>query len=118
MEAEMTELKQVLMEEHAGLFIKINELHADVYGANNTDNKADFANKAIQLRAMRTYEDCLRARLKNQGIDFDGTRYLNTVGIIKESSPIIVGFTFKDHADNGIHEAQAPVSPKREENDQ
>ena len=115
----MTELKQALMKEHAELFIKIGELHADVYGANNMDGKADFANKAIQLRAMRTYEDCLRARLKNQGIDFDGTRYFNTVGIIKESSPVIVGFTFNDPTDeNGIHKVQAPVSPRHEEDDQ
>ena len=61
-----------MVEEHAQLVVRINSLHEYVYSDKaNTDNRAEFANKCIQLSSMRTYEQALRARLQNQGIQID-----------------------------------------------
>jgi hypothetical protein len=61
-----------MIEEHAQLYVRLKKLEAYIYdaGAPN-DDKGEFANKCIQLSAMRTYEHCLICRLKNQGVTFD-----------------------------------------------
>ena len=71
-----------MIEEHSQLVLRIAALSDSVYNEENTDDKVEFANKAIQLSAMRKYEEALSARLENQGIVFvDGT-YLEKVGEI------------------------------------
>lgn len=66
--------------EHKELVARIEKLHNNVYNlAANTDDKVEYANKAIQLAAMKKYEEALRARLENQGIGFNGADYVEVV---------------------------------------
>ena len=58
--------------EHKELIGRITKLHKYVYSdASDKDNKVEFANKCIQLAAMKKYEEALRARLDNAGIAID-----------------------------------------------
>lgn len=57
-----------MINEHRELVNRIANLHNYVYSPNNNDDKIEFANKAIQLAAMKKYEEALRARLENQNI--------------------------------------------------
>lgn len=71
-----------MIDEHSELVERIDKLANYVYVNGEKDDKIEFANKAIQLSAMRKYEEALRARLENQSIVFvDGT-YLEKVGEI------------------------------------
>lgn len=53
-----------MINEHRELVNRIANLHNYVYSPNNNDDKIEFANKAIQLAAMKKYEEALRARLE------------------------------------------------------
>jgi hypothetical protein len=76
-----------MIEEHAELFKRICKLNDYVYSdASDKDDKVEFANKCIQLAAMKKYEEALRARLENAGIEFDDGKYYTCVGKIKYSS--------------------------------
>lgn len=62
-----------MVEEHSELVARIDKLQNYVYGPeSDKDDKIEFANKAIQLGAMKKYEEALRARLENQNIVIDG----------------------------------------------
>lgn len=62
-----------MIEEHSELVARIDKLHNYVYGPeSDKDDKIEFANKAIQLGAMKKYEEALRARLENQNIIVEG----------------------------------------------
>lgn len=81
----MEEFVKRLIEEHAQLVKRICKLDAYVYSdASDKDDKVEFANKCIQLAAMKKYEEALRARLENRNIEFDDGRYYTCVGEIKE----------------------------------
>lgn len=55
--------------EHSELTERIKALHNYTYSkASDKDDKVEFANKCIQLSAMKKYEEALRARLENQDI--------------------------------------------------
>lgn len=85
-----------LIQEHAFLVARIAELNSDVYGKND-DNKVEFANKCIQLAAMKKYEECLRARLENAGIQYIEGNYVTivtTVDAIVNPEPV-----FKEDSD-------------------
>lgn len=72
-----------MVEEHADLVIKIDKLHNYVYSErSDADNKPEFANKCIQLAAMKKYEEALRARLNNEGVFFEDGVYLERIGQI------------------------------------
>ena len=74
-----------MIEEHAALVVKIQKLHNYIYSEkSNNDDKVEFANKCIQLSAMKKYEEALRARLENQNIIFDNGSYFEQIGAIKE----------------------------------
>ena len=74
-----------MIEEHAALVVKIQKLHNYIYSEkSNNDDKVEFANKCIQLSAMKKYEEALRARLENQNIIFDNGSYFEQIGTIKE----------------------------------
>ena len=71
-----TNFVQRMMIEHSELVERIKQLNDYVYSkASNEDNKIEFANKCIQLNAMKTYEKALRARLENQDIVCENGEY-------------------------------------------
>ena len=79
----MVEFVKRMIDEHAELVIRIQKLHNYVYSeASDKDNKPEFANKCIQLAAMKKYEEALRARLENQGVFFENGQYFERVAQI------------------------------------
>lgn len=72
-----------MVEEHSQLYVRIAELHDDIYNKDTSQiNKADFANMCIQLNAMRQYEKCLIARLNNAGVIFGNGLYHECVAAV------------------------------------
>ena len=60
-----------MIEEHKALVPRLNKLADKVYNpdeAASIDSNVEFANKAVQLSAMRKYEESLRARLENKDV--------------------------------------------------
>ena len=83
----MVEFVKRMIDEHAELVVRIQKLHNYVYSeASDKDNKPEFANKCIQLAAMKKYEEALRARLENQGVFFENNQYFKRIGEIKYPS--------------------------------
>ena len=72
-----------LIEEHSNLVVRIQELHDWIYSDKPIkDDKVEFANKCIQLAAMKKYEEALRARIENTGITFENGSYFERVASI------------------------------------
>lgn len=83
----MNSYQKDLIEEHSNLAVRIKVLHNNVYSsASDADNKVEFANKCIQLAAMKKYEEALRARIENTGIVFENGEYFERVAAI---TPVI-----------------------------
>lgn len=83
----MKDYQKRMIEEHCELVTRIQKLHNWVYSdKSNVDNKVEFANKCIQLAAMKKYEEALRARFENAGIVFENGEYFEYVASI---SPVI-----------------------------
>lgn len=83
----MKDFVKAMMEEHSQLIVRIKNLETYIYSEqSDKDDKVEFANKCIQLAAMKKYEEALAARLENQGIEFDGTDYFEKIATIK--SPV------------------------------
>ena len=79
----MVEFVKRMIDEHAELVVRIQKLHNYIYSeASDKDNKTEFANKCIQLAAMKKYEEALRARLENQGVFFENSQYFERVAQI------------------------------------
>ena len=75
-----------MVEEHADLEVRIDALHSYVYtDASDNDDKLEYANKCIQLAAMKKYEEALNARLYNAGVHFENGQYKEVVATIKEN---------------------------------
>lgn len=69
-----------MIQEHKELVPRIQKLHNWVYGdAYKTVEPHEFANECVQLKAMKVYEEALRARLFNAGVTFDNGQYLVAV---------------------------------------
>ena len=80
----MLDFVKKMVDEHSQLFIRIQKLHEYIYSdKSDKDNKVEFANKCIQLSAMKKYEEALRARLENQGVFFENGQYFDKVAEIK-----------------------------------
>lgn len=80
----MEQNKKEMIKEHGELVIRIQNLHNYVYSdQSNADNKVEFANKCIQLAAMKKYEEALRARIENAGIVFENGAYFERVACLK-----------------------------------
>lgn len=80
----MIDFVKRMVDEHSQLVIRIQKLHEYIYSdKSDKDNKVEFANKCIQLSAMKKYEEALRARLENQGIFFENGQYFDKVAEIK-----------------------------------
>ncbi len=90
-----------MIEEHSGLIVRIQNLHNWIYSdKSNVDNKIEFANKCIQLAAMKKYEEALRARFENAGIVFQNGEYFEHVASIK------VNVSEDSNEENGEQEQQ------------
>lgn len=86
----MENYQKEMIEEHSGLVVRIQSLHNYVYSdQSNADNKVEFANKCIQLAAMKKYEEALRARIENAGIVFENGEYFEHISSIKVNAPEI-----------------------------
>ena len=82
----MLDFVKEMVDEHSQLVIRIQKLHEYIYSdKSDKDNKVEFANKCIQLSAMKKYEEALRARLENQGIFFENGQYFDKVAEIKST---------------------------------
>ena len=74
-----------LIEEHSNLVVRAQKLHDYIYSdASDNDNRIEFANKCIQLRAMKNYEEALRARLENAQVVFENGKYFENVATIEK----------------------------------
>lgn len=79
----MENYQKELIKEHGELVIRIQNLHDYVYSdKSNADNKVEFANKCIQLSAMKKYEEALRARFENAGVVFENGAYFKRVACL------------------------------------
>lgn len=83
----MNSYQKALIEEHSNLIVSTQKLHDYIYSdASDNDNRIEFANKCIQLAAMKKYEEALRARIENAGITFENGNYFERVASI---NPVI-----------------------------
>ena len=75
-----------MIDEHAKLVLNTSKLHDYIYSNNSDkDDKVEFANKCIQLSAMKKYEEALRARLENQGIFFENGQYFEHIATVQKT---------------------------------
>ena len=82
----MENIVKCMIEEHAQLIVRTQALHDYIYSEKSyNDDKVEFANKCVQLAAMKKYEEALRSRLENQGIKItdDGEYYEKVATIAK-----------------------------------
>lgn len=80
----MEQYQKEMIKEHSELVIRIQKLHDYVYSdKSNADTKIEFANKCIQLVAMKQYEEALRVRFENAGIMFENGEYFKRVACLK-----------------------------------
>ena len=83
----MNNYQKALVEEHSNLVVRIQKLHDWIYSDKPIkDDKVEFANKCIQLAAMKKYEEALRARMENADITFENGHYFERVASI---SPVV-----------------------------
>lgn len=80
----MKDFVRRMVDEHRELVARIERLE-EYLSKENDDDKYEFANKCIQLSAMRKYEECLRARLNNQGVFVENGAYFE---IYKDEIPV------------------------------
>ena len=101
----MKDYQKRMIEEHCELVVRIQKLHNYVYSEqSNADDKVEFANKCIQLAAMKKYEEALHARLENAGIVFENGEYFEHVAAIKVNKPEPT--TAGDSGNNGVENEQ------------
>ena len=95
----MLDFVQRMVEEHSQLVVRTQALHEYIYSdKSNNDNKVEFANKCIQLSAMKKYEEALRARLENQSVFFENGQYFERVAEIKATP---ANETLEERQNNG-----------------
>lgn len=72
-----------MIQEHKELVVRIDKLHAWVYGgAHEKVDTAEFANECVQLKAYKVAEEALRARLFNAGVNYVDGQYLIVIDSI------------------------------------
>ena len=102
----MKDYQKRMIEEHCELVVRIQKLHDYIYSdKSNADNKVEFANKCIQLAAMKKYEEALCARLENAGIVFENGEYFEHVAAIKVNK-LEPTTTAGDSGNNGVENEQ------------
>ena len=83
----MLDFVKRMVDEHSQLVVRIKNINEYIYSdESNKDNKVEFANKCLQLSAMKKYEEALRARLENQGIFFENNQYFERIGCLNITS--------------------------------
>lgn len=83
----MLDFVKRMVKEHSQLVVRIKNINEYVYSdESNKDDKVEFANKCIQLSAMKKYEEALRARLENQGVFFENNQYFERIGCLNITS--------------------------------
>lgn len=83
----MLDFVKRMVDEHSQLVVRTQKLNEYIYSdKSNKDDKVEFANKCLQLSAMKKYEEALRARLENQGIFFENGQYFERIGCINITS--------------------------------
>ena len=83
----MLDFVKRMVDEHSQLVVRTQKLNEYIYSdKSNKDDKVEFANKCLQLSAMKKYEEALRARLENQGIFFENNQYFERIGCINITS--------------------------------
>ena len=81
----MNNYQKALIDEHSELVVRIEKLHDYVYSdSSNNDTRVEFANKCIQLAAMKNYVEALRARLENAKVVFESGKYFENVASIEK----------------------------------
>ena len=97
----MKDFVKRMIEEHSQLIVRINKLdnflygngglniHTDIKNNQTQDdlfrNMSEYANKAIQLRSMKTYLRALECRLNNAGVFYEDNEYFEKVAkIVKQ----------------------------------
>lgn len=84
----MEQYQKEMIKEHVDLVIRIQKLHNYIYSdQSSADSKVEFANKCIQLSAMKKYEEALRARIENEGFVFENGAYFKRVAYLKCKDP-------------------------------
>ena len=84
----MENYQKRMIKEHSDLVVRIQSLHNYIYSdQSDADNKVEFANKCIQLAAMKKYEEALRARIENEGFVFENGAYFERVACLKCKVP-------------------------------
>lgn len=79
-----------MIKEHKELVTRIRALHAYIYSpASDKDDKIEFANKCIQLTAMKKYEEALRARIENAGIGYYDGNYVTKEILVDVNKEIV-----------------------------
>ena len=102
----MNNYQKALIDEHSELVVRIEKLHDYVYSdSSNNDTRIEFANKCIQLAAMKKYEEALCARLENAGIVFENGEYFEHVAAIKVNK-LEPTTTAGDSGNNGVENEQ------------
>ena len=110
----MNAYQKALVEEHSNLVVRTQTLHDYVYSdASNNDHRVEFANKCIQLAAMKKYEEALRARMENAGITFENGNYFERVASITPVIATVMPDAGSDHDADG--EAQQHDNPESNE---
>ena len=95
----MLDFVQRMVEEHSQLVVRTQALHEYIYSdKSDNDNKVEFANKCIQLSAMKKYEEALRARLENQCVFFENGEYFERMAHIKD---VVSPVTSEECQNNG-----------------
>ena len=86
----MLDFVKRMVEEHSQLVVRIKNINEYIYSdESNKDDKVEFANKCLQLSAMKKYEEALRARIENEGFVFENGTYFKCVACLKCKAPEI-----------------------------
>ena len=110
----MKDYQKRMIEEHCELVVRIQKLHNYVYSEqSNADDKVEFANKCIQLAAMKKYEEALLARIENSGIVFENGNYFERVASITPVVDTVMPDAGNDYDVDG--ETQKYDNPKNNE---
>lgn len=110
----MNNYQKALVEEHSNLVVRTQNLHDYIYSdKSNKDNRVEFANKCIQLAAMKKYEEALLARIENSGIVFENGNYFERVASITTVVATVMPDAGNDYDADG--ETQKYDNPKNNE---
>lgn len=84
----MDNYQKSLVKEHSELVVNINKLTGYINSKKSSnDDRAEFANKIVQLKAMVMYEEALGCRLANSGVVYEDGQYYERVAHVDTIIP-------------------------------